>query len=199
MGRHSPTFPPNHAQRLHPFPLRSVPLARNSTALQTAKTLRPPSEDAPRRLNRFAELRRFKLPEGPTSPPGTNPARRSAVHDFCGTPPAVFRVRLLGSLSSEERLSRSLRSVFKVRSLPRGLGEPPSPLSSMPAFARARSQFRLAKKPVALAERQRGNSFPPGLALPLPSLLSQSRCRDLRTSLLAANERADTVSRLALP
>jgi len=33
----------------------------------------------------------------------------------------VFRVRLLDSLSSEERLSRSLRSVFKVRSLPRGL------------------------------------------------------------------------------
>ena len=48
----------------------------------------------PRRLNRSAELRRIKLPKRPTSPPGINHARRSAVHALCGKPPAVFRVRL---------------------------------------------------------------------------------------------------------
>ncbi len=108
------------AAKTSPFSVALRPLARNSAPLQTAKTLRPAAEDPPRRLNRSAELRRFKLPNEPATPPGKNPARRSSGHDFCGTPPAGQSASLFGGLRGKERPPLG-SGAFPVRSLPRGL------------------------------------------------------------------------------
>ena len=96
------------------FRSATSPLAHDSAPLQRPKTLRPHAVDSPRRLPRSAKLRRSNLPKIHQDPPGTNRARRRAVHALCGTPPNRIRVRLLDSLRGEERLSRSLRSGFRA-------------------------------------------------------------------------------------
>ena len=53
----------DHGKDFDLFHAAGFPLARNSASLQRPKTLPPPAEDPPRRLKRFAKLRRFKLPE----------------------------------------------------------------------------------------------------------------------------------------
>ena len=70
-------------QRLRPFPFRFVPLAHDSAPLQRPKTLPASAENPPRRLNRSAKLRRFKLPKGPTTTTAEIPRTRGSCHDFC--------------------------------------------------------------------------------------------------------------------
>ena len=45
------------------FHSAASPLAHDSAPFQKPKTLRPPTRDTPRRLNRSAKLRRFNLPK----------------------------------------------------------------------------------------------------------------------------------------
>ena len=82
-----------HAKRLRPFPFRCVPLAHDSAALQTPKTLPRQPGDSPRRLNRFASSDDPTFPKAASScRPQTAPC--FARHDFCSPPPRLFRVRL---------------------------------------------------------------------------------------------------------
>ncbi len=102
------TFPA--AAKTSPFSASLRPLARNCASLQTAKTLLPATEDPPRRLNRFAELRRFKLPHIPTAhhaeiPPVAAPVMISAARH---PPDKVLRCSAAsearrGRLSAQER------------------------------------------------------------------------------------------------
>ena len=102
-------------QRLRPFPLRSVPLAHNcprgtldflrsleSATLQRPETLPHPAADTSQRLNRFAELRRFKLPLKTTVRTRRNPATRKLLSCF------LLPSRPPGSCSAERTLSLSV-------------------------------------------------------------------------------------------
>ncbi len=73
-------------QRLRPSPFRFVPLSHDSAPLQKLKTLAGSAEHQPRRLNRFARHRRFKLLDKPACTPGTNRSRRSVFHALSVTP-----------------------------------------------------------------------------------------------------------------
>jgi hypothetical protein len=87
---------------------RYVPLALDSAALQTPKTLPPPATDLPRRLNLSAGSDDSNFPlTYRASNPQTAPC--FARHAFCSPPPNPFRVRLLDSLNGKERRPRSLR------------------------------------------------------------------------------------------
>jgi hypothetical protein len=68
------------------------------------------------------------------------------------------------------------------RALCRGKCLPVPRMGSAPTF-----HVRLAHKPVALAWRQRPSFFASRLGLPLPSLRSRTRSRDLWTSLQVSN------------
>ena len=110
-------------QRLPPFPLRCVTTGPRLRSTPKEEDFAPlPPKSSPRRLNRFAELRRFKLPNEP-APPGKNPTASFVCAFFFHLPqrmshPAIRsrgEPRFPSDPSSKGNMAGLLRTVPRPR------------------------------------------------------------------------------------